>query len=136
MLDSVKLSLCKTLRPPRAEHLRGRTARSQFPPEAPLRRGGVFAQAAGPGGGVVDAGETWGPGRSLRSLHPTYLLLSCYAKVAGANRIIYTIRPPHLNGVFVNWVEKVYTETYVSAENNDSYTQYSGMMPDSGAGGP
>ena len=35
----------------------------------------------------------------------------------------------------LNGVQKVYTENYVSAENNDSYTQYSGMMPDSGVRG-
>ena len=39
--------------------------------------------------------------------------------MAGANRIIYTIRPPHLNWVFVSGVEKVYTVKYV-AEDDDS----------------
>ena len=103
----------------------------------PLCAGEAFSlRPRGRGGGVVDAGETWGPGRSLRSLHPTYLLLSCYAKVAGAQRrTMYTIHTPFKLRI-VHEVEKVYTEMYGLAENNDSYTQYSGMMPDSGAGGP
>ena len=48
------------------------------------------------------------------------------------------VRPPFFVAKYsyLNGVQKVYTENYVSAENNDSYTQYSGMMPDSGAGGP
>ena len=57
-----------------------------FPPGAPLRRGGVFAQAAGPGGGVVSRGETWGPASSFRYaplLDPTYLHWVGYAKKGG-----------------------------------------------------
>ena len=60
-----------------------------FPPGAPLRRGGVFAQAAGPGGGVVSRGETWGPASSFRYaplLDPTYLHWVGYAKKGGLRR--------------------------------------------------
>ena len=106
-----------------------------FPPGAPLRRGGVFAQAAGPGGGVVDAGETWGPGRSLRSLHPTYLLLSCYAKMAGAEGIIYTIYTPFKLGTrlgICKWVGaargvRASALMQVVAEDNDSKHTRSGL---------
>ena len=63
--------------------------------------------------------------RSL--LHPTYLRWLLKQKGCGQMQ---------RGGRNLNGVQKVYTENYVSAENNDSYTQYSGMMPDSGAGGP
>ena len=104
-----------------------------FPLRGPLCAGEAFIPSR-PGGPSAaqcymarrDVGPRFVP-RYRSLLHPTYL--RWLLKQKGCGQMQRGSR--NLNGV-----QKVYTENYVLAENNDSNTQHSGMMPASGAGGP